>query len=112
MTSRACLVDRCPNDAVFRGRCREHARSNDRAIRRKGRSIYSRKRWRILRRRKLTMTPVCEYVDPDEGPCLATATDVHHRHGVDVDPWAIDGLESLCHRHHSFITRRDQLPDL
>lgn len=40
---------------------------------------------------------------------MEVATDVHHKHGVKLDPWAIEGLESLCHPHHSMVTRQEQL---
>lgn len=109
MVSRPCAEPGCGSFATYRGRCQRHARQRDKQINRAGRSIYNSKRWKLLRRRKLFLTPLCEYVDPEEGPCMEVATDVHHKHGVKLDPWAIEGLESLCHPHHSMVTRQEQL---
>lgn len=109
MPSRPCLEAGCPNLSAYRGRCQRHARQRDKQINRAGRSLYSTKRWKILRRRKLFLNPLCEYVDPDEGPCMEIATDVHHKSGVENNPWDIKGLEALCHAHHSQVTRQSQL---
>src|SRR4051812_38147373 len=103
---RACLEPGCPEYATYRGRCQAHSQKRDRTINRAGRAIYSTKRWAMLRRHKLSLNPLCEW----EG-CNELATDVHHRHGVEADPWSVDGLEALCHAHHSALTmaamRRD-----
>jgi hypothetical protein len=88
---------------VSRGRCAEHARSNDYAINRAGKRIYGTKRWKLLRRRVLFEQPLCA----TEG-CDAIATDVHHKHGVENDPWSREGLEGLCHACHSKLTRERQ----
>lgn len=100
---RACLEPRCPSPASYRGRCQAHARQQDKAINRVGRSIYNTKRWKVLRLAKLNLTPFCE-----EQGCESMATDVHHKHGVEQDPWSMEGLEALCHAHHSQRTRREQ----
>ena len=53
--------------------------------------MYDSKRWRVLRRRKLFIDPLCER-------CGVVGRDVHHR--VDLsdggDPFAVTNLESLC----------------
>lgn len=105
MPFRPCLSPSCPNYAERRGRCRDCNALNDKSMRRAGRALYGTKRWRILRAKKLSLDPMCQW---HEG-CQALATDVHHRHGVEVDPWSLEGLESLCHAHHSQLTRRGQL---
>ena len=101
---RLCQELGCPHPPTYRGRCRHHARQRERQVNRQGRNIYSTKRWKILRRRKLYETPLCEH----EG-CNEIATDVHHRHGVENDPWSKAGLESLCHSHHSQVTRSEMM---
>jgi 5-methylcytosine-specific restriction enzyme A len=98
---RPCLEAGCPEFAVYRGRCAEHARINERDILRIGRAVYATKRWRILRRRKLRANPICERCD------RRLATDVHHKRGVAVDPWSWGELESLCHSCHSRETARE-----
>ena len=57
----------------------------------------------MTRRRKLADTPLCER-------CGQIATDVHHRHDLAQggNPWALDGLEALCHACHSRETRARQ----
>ena len=102
MTLRPCMEPGCGEFAAYRGRCSLHAGARARATTRVGRSVYNSKRWRILRRRKLTLNPICERCDE------RLATDVHHVHGVEQDPWSLDGLESLCHACHSTITREEQ----
>lgn len=111
MTSRPCSEPGCPNFAGYKGRCKEHARQNDKQINRAGRSIYATKRWKLLRRRKLTQDFTCEYVDPDEGPCQRPATDVHHRIAIaEGGPkWELQNLEALCAKHHGWHTRQEQL---
>lgn len=92
----------CGCFAVYRGRCRLHWAERDRATPRVGRSVYNSKKWRLTRQRKLALNPICERCD------AALATDVHHVYGVEHDPWAFDGLQSLCHSCHSQITARER----
>lgn len=107
--TKVCIEPRCPEPATYRGRCASHASVHDASVTRQGKAVYGTKRWRMTRRAKLFRDPICEYVDPEEGPCLRPATDVHHRHGVEVDAWTMESLESLCHAHHSRLTRLAQL---
>jgi 5-methylcytosine-specific restriction protein A len=97
MPSQPCLEAGCPNLASYRGRCAEHAGSHANRNR-AGRKIYSTRRWAILRRRKLRLNPICERCDK------RLATDVHHRAGVENDPWSLAGLEALCRSCHSSET--------
>ena len=54
------------------------------------------------RRRQLIDQPMCE-----ADGCKLLATDVHHIQDLSDggDPWDPDNLASLCHKHHSQITR-------
>lgn len=79
---------------VLRAKPKEHKRV--------GKTVYNSKRWKYLRRHKLHFDPLCEQ-------CGVIATDVHHKHGVVADPWALDGLEALCHSCHSKVTRAEQV---
>ena len=103
MPIRVCLDPRCPNPAHWRGRCQEHARTNDRNIRRAGYHIYRTKRWRTTRSRHLHNHPLCDH-------CGNVAEDVHHR--IDLadggQPYAPANLQSLCHPCHSRLTRASQ----
>ena len=105
MPTRLCLAPGCPHPAAYRGRCPDHARTNDQTINRAGRKIYSSARWRHTRERYLLEHPLCER-------CGALGTDVHHR--IDLadggDPWSFTNLEGLCHACHSRITRAGQIP--
>jgi 5-methylcytosine-specific restriction protein A len=103
---RLCAEPRCPREARRRGRCVEHARDYERERderRRVARKVYNRKRWDLTRRAQLHRHPLCAV-------CGAVATDVHHKRDLadGGDPWALEGLESLCHSCHSQETRRRQ----
>lgn len=101
MPVRICMEPRCPELATYRGRCPAHTTKRNRQTRSANKPIYNRKRWQILRRRKLFETPLCER-------CPEIATDVHHRTDIQDggDPWDLANLESLCHACHSRETRR------
>lgn len=98
-----CTEPGCPEFTVYRGRCREHATLANQSRDQIGKKVYNSRRWQMLRRRKLTLNPICEQCDAQ------LATDVHHVHGVATDPWSLDGLESLCIQCHSRITRAEQV---
>lgn len=100
---RPCLEAGCHSFAEYRGRCRAHAANYERLRNKAGRDIYNTKRWKMTRRRKLNMDPICEQCNNE------LATDVHHKQGVKVVTWEIEALESLCHSCHSRVTRREQL---
>jgi 5-methylcytosine-specific restriction enzyme A len=108
MPTRLCLEPRCPNPSTYKGRCREHARSNEQAINRAGRNIYSTAKWKHTREAVLHDQPLCPGL-PGE-PCGEIAVDVHHI--VDLDqggnPWARANLLGLCKHHHGRITRQEQ----
>lgn len=103
MPTRLCAEPTCPTPATYRGRCPTHAKQRNRETRSRNTKIYNSKRWQITRRRKLSLTPLCER-------CGDIATDVHHREDIQQggSPWAISNLEALCHPCHSQETRRRQ----
>jgi hypothetical protein len=103
--TRLCLELRCPEPAIRRGRCAKHNTVCNRETRSENRGIYNSKRWQITRSRYLFDHPLCEHPE-----CMAIATDVHHKVDLQAggDPWAMDGLEALCHSHHSMETRARQ----
>lgn len=92
---------RCPRaDCPHTQPCPDHkpshrTRTNPRS------KIYDTKRWKTLRRAKLTATPQCE-----THGCDTPATDVDHiislRAGGAPYDWA--NLQALCHPHHSAKT--------
>jgi 5-methylcytosine-specific restriction protein A len=104
MPFRACAEPGCPNPAVYRGRCRDHARATDRAIDRAGYHIYRTARWRRTRNRILAQHPICEQCDQQ------LAEHVHHI--IDLadggSPWAPENLQALCASCHSRQTRNRQ----
>jgi hypothetical protein len=102
---RLCTAPGCSKAATAGNRCREHNRERNRRYTSANKSIYNRARWKHTRRRQLFRAPVCAV-------CGDLATDVHHL--VDIADgggvWSLANLESLCHAHHSEITRARQLP--
>ena len=100
---RICLEPRCSAPVHRKGRCLRHSRSGWRTKKqgRRGNFVYATKRWQILRRRVLFEQPLCR--------CGELATDVHHIHGVEADPWSRAGLEALCHECHSRLSAREQI---
>lgn len=105
MPTRLCSEPRCPHPATYRGRCPNHARTNDRAINRAGHSIYRTRRWQLLRRRVLYEQPICAGCDNE------LAVDVDHIIAIEDGgaPWARNNLQGLCVPCHSRKTRREQL---
>jgi hypothetical protein len=105
MPKSLCLEPNCPEFAVYRGRCRGHARRNERDRKDpRARRVYDSKKWRLTRRRKLSMSPICERCGEE------LATEVHHVGGVlDDDTFDLSRLESLCARCHGEVGREAQL---
>jgi hypothetical protein len=103
---RLCVEARCSGEVVYRGRCATHAKQRNREMTSQNKQVYNSKRWKILRRHKLFLTPLCEWEGCDE-----IAQDVHHRHAIQDGgaPWEMANLEALCHPHHSCLTRREQV---
>ena len=95
----------CGDTTIKGGRCPECARSYERTIDRAGAAVYSTKRWRTTRRRKLHLNPICELCDS------AIAEEVHHDPPLAEggDPFHLDGLVSTCKPCHSRETRREQI---
>ena len=105
MPVRLCSTPRCPEVATCRGRCAGHARERNAETRSQNKHIYNKKRWILLRRRKLFLSPLCEWEGCDE-----IATDVHHVQALQAGglPYSLSNLQALCHSHHSRITRQEQ----
>lgn len=102
MPIKPCLAPRCPHPAVYRGRCRRHAREWNRQTHR-NRDVYKSRRWKYLRRRILFENPLC--------PCGELATTVDH-----IVPLKDGGLvlaranlQALCASCHSRKSRSEQL---
>ena len=106
MPKRLCSHPTCPNEAHYRGRCPDHARTANREGH-ANKAIYGTKRWRMLRRKVLHEQPLC-------ANCGDIATDVHHITDISAGGaiYVRSNLEALCHVCHSQITRREQLTRL
>lgn len=103
MPTRLCSTPRCPHPATYRGRCPDHARTNNQATHR-NRRIYNSKRWAILRRAILNEQPICAGCDN------ALATDADHITPIHQggDPWAPANLQALCATCHGRKTKQEQ----
>ena len=90
--ARPCGQPGC-TELVSGGRCRRHRRENRPSSHQRG---YTR-RWRKVRRLKLSIDPLCEMRTLCDG---ALATQVHH---IDHDTSNndLDNLESACARCHA-----------
>ena len=102
MPSRICATPKCPEPATYRGRCQKHARQREQQTH-SDRRIYKTKRWRILRRHRLTVDPLC--------PCGAIATEVDHRVPISAGgaPYDPANTRSFCKSCHSKATRNYML---
>jgi 5-methylcytosine-specific restriction endonuclease McrA len=98
-----CADPTCPEPAIYRGRCLDHARTTNRDTHR-NRGIYASKRWKMLRRQVLFEQPLCAC------GCGHIAQDVDHilpiEHGG--DPWDRTNLQALTHQCHARKTRSEQ----
>lgn len=106
---RACCVPGCTNYALSgKGRCANHIRKMQTDYREKTNAMYKTGRWREKRRRQLEREPLCrECLKHNE---LTQATEVDHivPHKGDKTLFFDDGnLQSLCHKHHSIKTARE-----
>jgi 5-methylcytosine-specific restriction protein A len=105
-----CNADHCPNRAVRRGYCDEHAREQGRAkSKRRGYSAHAAgydAKWERTKARFKRAHPICNRCDqPTE--------DVHHVDGLGPKgPRGHDplNLEALCKHHHGQVTRASQRP--
>lgn len=97
-----CIHPGCIDLATYRGRCQQHARQRTQQTRSANAPIYNSRRWKITRRHKLSLNPICEDCDQ------RIAEHVHHKTDLQAggDPWAIDGLEALCASCHNRTTAR------
>lgn len=103
--TRLCLEPGCPEPAVTRGRCRNHATQNRRLTRSVNDSFYASRAWKMSRRHQLTEHPLCEYRLDDGTECGNIADSVHHRQPIEQDGPRRDpsNLMSVCRPHHSAI---------
>lgn len=103
-----CCRPGCPNIAVRRGLCEQHAKEVDAEYRKKNPDTrpsaaqrgYDAK-WRKLRAAYLRSHPGCEWPDG----CDQAATDVDHIVSLQAggrNEWR--NLQALCHSHHSTKT--------
>ena len=101
MPTNYCLTPRCPEHAVYRGRCAGHARERETETH-SDRGVYKTKRWRVLRRQRLYLDSLC--------PCGAIATDVDHITPIRDGgaPYDLGNTQSLCHSCHAKKTRAEQ----
>lgn len=103
MPTNYCLTPRCPNPATYRGRCAGHARERETETH-SDRSVYKTKRWRMLRRQRLLLTPFCAC------GCGRLGTDVDHivpiRDGG--APFDLENTQTLTHECHAKKTRAEQ----
>jgi 5-methylcytosine-specific restriction protein A len=108
MVNRPCLEPSCPRFATLRGYCKVHTTARNKRQRSANNSFYASKRWRMTRRRKLSLDPFCESQEICNG---ALANEVHHIKAIEAGGarYAIDNLMSLCRPCHSAKTRREQL---
>jgi len=100
-----CSTPTCPEYATYRGYCPIHAKQRE--PKRKGKKVYNSKRWKILRRKMLARDYLCEQCVAEGQDYPRAAVDIHHRHGVEVDPWSMGGLQALCKQHHGRITKAE-----
>jgi 5-methylcytosine-specific restriction protein A len=105
LPKRLCLESKCPLPTHYRGRCQRHQKERNRETRSQNAKVYNTKRWKLLRRHKLQLNPICERCD------MTLANEVHHVIAIQAggDPWNLSNLEALCRVCHSKETRREQL---
>lgn len=92
----------CERHAELAKRAEKERRRRAAARRPRGPREYDKRRWKNLRRMKLSNDPMCEGAG-----CHAPATEVDHKDG-DVTNRAMENLRALCKSCHSKKTvRRD-----
>jgi 5-methylcytosine-specific restriction protein A len=90
-----CRQPSCPELVEF-GYCATHRPAN--RPERAGKDIYNTKRWKLLRRKKLALNPICQECDNE------LATEVDHIVGIAERPdlaFTLSNLRSLCKKDHS-----------
>lgn len=97
MPSHLCIEPRCPDRATYRGRCQRHSRKRERQTHR-NKEIYNSKRWKMLRKRRLFLDPLCG--------CGEIATDVDHIQPIEDggEPFDLENTQSLCASCHGSKT--------
>lgn len=102
MPIRLCSAPSCPDPATYRGRCATHAQQVNRATH-PNKSLYSSKRWQLLRRQVLLEQPICAC------GCGHLSEDVDHITPVERGgaPFDRNNLQALTHACHSSKTKRE-----
>jgi 5-methylcytosine-specific restriction protein A len=105
-----CSIPGCPNEAVKRGRCREHGNEREREQGARKRTdgnalFYKSKAWQIQRRIVLARDPICRICG--EQP----STEVDHVKAIEDGGslLSLDNLQGACHGCHSSKTRREMI---
>jgi 5-methylcytosine-specific restriction endonuclease McrA len=99
---RLCLQPGCGEHAHYRGRCPIHSKDENRRQHSSPGRIYGLRRWQMLRRRRLSLNPLCVV-------CGQLATEVDHIQPIEDggDPWSLDNTQSLCASCHSSKTNAE-----
>jgi len=111
---RACAAPGCPRLVTDTARCPEHEKARHRAIDERRGSSTERgygSDWQRFRAWWLSQHPLC--VECEREGRVEVATDVDHVVSIAEAPERrLDptNVRSLCHRHHSARTMRDQVP--
>ena len=96
----------CHRPATYRGRCQEHARTQEKArYNADTRKWYCTTDWAILRQAVLADDPICVMCK------IAPSTDVDHKvphRGNYILFWDRDNLQGLCKSCHSAKTQKGQ----
>jgi len=105
---RYCPEPGCPN-LVTRGRCPQHKRTQEaRRPYPQTRAWYQSARWQAIRRRHLSLYPLCAHCLEQKRPVPATDVDHVLPHRGDAHIFWHGALQSLCHGCHSRKTRAEQ----
>lgn len=97
-----CSSAACPEPAIYRGRCAEHARQTNYSTHR-NRALYNSKRWKLLRRSVLLAQPLCAC------GCGRLSEDVDHIVPIEQGgaEWDRTNLQGLAHSCHAKKTRQE-----
>jgi len=96
----------CPHEGVYKGRCAEHARVQERSrYNAETRKRYSTEAWKTLRAIVLGQQPVC--VECQRAPSTTVDHIVPHR-GEYALFWDITNLAGMCRECHSRKTQRGE----
>jgi len=103
---RFCSEPRCPEMASYKGRCRAHARVQERSrYNTDTRKWYYTEAWKVLRQIVLNEQPICVECN------LMASTEVDHKvphRGNAILFWDRDNLQGMCATCHSRKTQRGE----